>query len=85
MSEKQMLAIHLDQKERLMKDIRERLRRLIPEEQGVTEALDRLSDRVRACKSLLQHPSLVPGGTSVLAQVSLCYCMLSCVCARQKV
>ena len=68
MSEKKMLEIDLVQKESVLKVIQKELRRLIPEDQGVSEALDRLIDRVCACKALLQHPSLVPGGTSVLAQ-----------------
>lgn len=38
-------------------------------EHGLHEAMDRLCDRLRACSALINHPSLVPGGTSVLAQV----------------
>jgi hypothetical protein len=68
MSEKKMLEIDLVQKESVLKVIQKELRLLIAEDQGVSEALDRLIDRVSACKALLQHPSLVPGGTSVLAQ-----------------
>ena len=67
-SEKSLLTLHLDDKERQLKHMRSRLEALMPEQSGVHEAMDRLSDRVRACSMLLHHPSLIPGGASVLAQ-----------------
>lgn len=67
-SEKDMLTMHLDTKERTMKQVRAKLEQLMPEYRGVLEAIDRLGDRIRACNVLVRDPSLVPGGASVLAQ-----------------
>ena len=67
-SEKDMLTMHLDSKERAMKQVRTKLEQLIPEHRGILEAMDRLGDRIRACNVLVRDPSLVPGGASVMAQ-----------------
>lgn len=67
-SEKDLLTVYLDHKERTMKQIRAKLEYLMPEQRGLLEAMERLGDRVRACNKLLRDPSLVHGGTSVLAQ-----------------
>ena len=68
LSEKNMLTLLLEQKDRQLRQVRAKLEQLMPEWPGLHEALARLSDRVHACAMIFRDPSLVPGGSSVLAQ-----------------
>jgi len=56
------------EKDRLLKHMRAKLHELLPTQHGVHEAMDRLADRVRTCKKILEHPCLSSSGSSVLAQ-----------------